>query len=101
VAGLTRNPMRLTSAFRLPADLALAIGHQRRVEAGVAVAGHRQPDRADLAAHRLGGDPVAVVARAAPNRVTLVVGPPAAPICPSSTRAATTLIAELCGLLLN
>jgi len=47
--------------------------HGLRLEATVAIARHRHFDRADVGQHPLSGAVVAVVARAPPGRVTLLV----------------------------
>ena len=52
---------------------ALALGHDRRLEAAVAVARNRQLDRAVLGQHRLARMAVAAVARAAACRIALLV----------------------------
>jgi len=49
------------------------LGHQLRVERAVAVPRDVEIDRADLGQDRLGGGPVAVVARAMPGRVARLV----------------------------
>jgi hypothetical protein len=45
-----------------PGQAPLPLGHDLRFEAAVAVAGHLDPDRADLGQHRLAPVPVAGVA---------------------------------------
>jgi hypothetical protein len=50
----------------------LALGHDLRLEAAVAIARHIDLDRSVLDQHRLSRGPVAVVARPAAGRITLV-----------------------------
>jgi hypothetical protein len=51
----------------------LALGHDLRLEAAVAIARHIDLDRSILGQHRLGRGSVAVVARPAAGRIALLV----------------------------
>ena len=70
-----RHPARIQADDHVaqPADPALPLRHQPRVEAAVAVPRRGQIEVADLGAQPLRGDPVPGVARPVPGRVMLLI----------------------------
>ena len=70
-----RHPARVQrdDPLAVPVQPGLPLAHDLRLEAPVAVAGHRQVDGPDIGEHGLRGGAVAAVAAAPPGRIVLLI----------------------------